>query len=151
MTIIKSDLCAGRWQPDNGGMTFALRLIAAAAAVLLASCGGGSDADAGSRVLCQACGSSSGAPASIVAGFTQSGVGASVFDMPVRSARYAVAASYDGTSENFAVKVAGRLVINEVIGTAAEVPGLDGLYLFDGGVVEVLAGPGVKWSFVELR
>lgn len=81
--------------------------------------------------------------------FEQRGTGAAVFELPQRTARYAVRASYAGASENFAVRVAGRLVANSIIGAGNSPASFDGSYMLPGGSVEVLTGPGVSWSFSE--
>jgi hypothetical protein len=81
--------------------------------------------------------------------FDQQGTGAGVFELPQRTARYAVRATNAGASENFAVRVADRLIVNAIIGTGSNPAAFDGIYLLVGGRVEVLTGPGVVWSFSE--
>lgn len=82
--------------------------------------------------------------------FTRQGDGAAVFDLPQRTARYRVTARFDGVAENFAVRIGQDLPINAVIGSSRTPPAFDGVYSFNGGRVEVLAGTGVAWSFTEL-
>lgn len=91
----------------------------------------------------------SSTPAPPTGTFSRQGDGASVFDLPQRTARYSVRASYSGVAQNFAVRVGGSLVVNAIVGSSNTPPAFDGIYSFGGGQVEVLAGPGVLWSFTE--
>jgi hypothetical protein len=82
--------------------------------------------------------------------FSRQGDGAAVFDLPQRTARYRLTATFSGTAENFAVRIGQDLVVNAVIGSSRTPPTFDGIYSLSGGRVEVLAGTGVSWSFTEL-
>jgi hypothetical protein len=82
--------------------------------------------------------------------FSRQGQGAAVFDLPARNARYRVRAAYSGSADNFALFVAGRLVVNEIVGTAQTPAEFDGTFALGGGQAEVRAGGGVTWSITEL-
>jgi hypothetical protein len=81
---------------------------------------------------------------------SQQGSGAAVFELPARSARYRVQATYAGSSENFAVTVDGRLAINVLVGSSQNPISFGGTYAFNGGRMEVRAGGGVDWRVDEL-
>jgi hypothetical protein len=49
--------------------------------------------------------------------FTRSGLGDTVFDMPTYVSRIRIQAQYPGFSENFIVHIAGRHMVNELLGT----------------------------------
>lgn len=86
--------------------------------------------------------------------FTRAGAGANVFDMPTTVSRTRIQATYGGNCENFIVRVAGRSVVNEILGTCSVASGrtFDGTFLTTGGgVVEVLFSVGVSWTFTEVR
>lgn len=86
--------------------------------------------------------------------FTKTGVGDSVFDMPVDVSRVRIIGVYNGRSSNFIVRVAGRLIVNEIIGT--DTPFTIGIryqgdhLLASGGVVQITNSSNVQWSFEEL-
>jgi hypothetical protein len=82
---------------------------------------------------------------------SKQGTGAAVFELPVRTARYRVQASFAGSGENFVVRVDGRLAINALVGSSQNPTSFDGTYTFAGGRMELLAGAGVEWSVNELR
>lgn len=81
--------------------------------------------------------------------FSTEGDGASVFDLPARSSRYRIRASYQGNSAVFSVTAAGQFVVASAIGTMQPSSTADGVYLLGGGRVQVDAPSGVKWSFTE--
>jgi hypothetical protein len=85
--------------------------------------------------------------------FFRSGVGDTVFDMPLDVARIHVVATYNGSSQNFVLRVGGRLLVNEIIGTCCgNVPRYEGTLLTGGGgVTEVRISSGVSWSIQEIR
>lgn len=84
--------------------------------------------------------------------FTRSGVGNTVFDMPTDVARVRIVATYNQNSSNFIVKIGGRLIVNELMGTAWGQTRYDGTHLTGGGgVVEITNSSGVAWSFEEQR
>jgi hypothetical protein len=91
----------------------------------------------------------SSAPAPPTGTFSRQGDGAAVFELPQRTARYEIRATYSGTAQSFAVRVGGRLVVNAIVGSSATPPAFDGIYSLAPGQVEVLAEPGVLWSFAE--
>ncbi len=85
--------------------------------------------------------------------FTASGSGDNVFDMPTSVARVKVTADYSGFVSNFIVKIAGRLVVNEIVGTSGIAVGthFEGTYATTGGQVEITNSTGVAWTFTEVR
>ena len=112
-------------------------------------------------VLClPACGGGSTAPTPIPtpppttlpAIFTIAGSGDNVFDLPTRITRIKITGTYGGFSANFIVWIAGRLIVNELMGTAWNQTAFEGTYLLTaGGVVEVKQSSGVGWTFTEVR
>jgi hypothetical protein len=86
--------------------------------------------------------------------WTASGTGADVFQMPTFVRRVQIAGRYSGRCENFIVRVGGRLVVNEILGTcsvATAGPNFSGVYAVSGGTVEVSSSTGIEWRFDELR
>jgi hypothetical protein len=83
--------------------------------------------------------------------FTKAGVGDSVFDMPTDVARVRIIGIYNGFSSNFIVRIGGRLIVNELIGTGWPSTRYDGTLLTGGGgVVQISNSSGVSWSFEEI-
>lgn len=84
--------------------------------------------------------------------FTRSGSGNTVFDMPTDVARVRIIGTFNGNSSNFVVRIGGRLVVNELVGTFWGQPRYEGIHLTNGGgVVEITNSSGVAWSFEEVR
>lgn len=84
--------------------------------------------------------------------FTRSGTGNTVFDMPTDVARVRIIATYTQNSSNFIVRIGGRLIVNELVGTFWSQTRYDGTHLTNGGgVVEITNSSGVAWSFEEQR
>lgn len=87
--------------------------------------------------------------------FTVTGSGANVFTLPPAVARVRVFADYGGNCENFIVHLAGRSLINEILGTCAVATSknhFDGTFSTPGGgLMEVLNSTGIAWTFVEVR
>lgn len=84
--------------------------------------------------------------------FSRTGVGDSVFDMPVDVARVRIIGIYNGYTSNFIVKIGGRLIVNELLGDGWGTRRYDGILLTGGGgVVSVEKSSGVNWSFEEIR
>ena len=84
--------------------------------------------------------------------FRRSGSGDSVFDMAADVARVRVVGVYTGHSSNFIVKIGGRLIVNELLGTFWGKTRYDGTLLTGGGgVVAITNSSGVGWSFEEVR
>jgi hypothetical protein len=85
--------------------------------------------------------------------FFKQGVGDSVFDMPPDVARVRIVGTYRGSSENFIVRIGGRLLVNEIIGRCCGLrETYDGTLLTGGGgVTEIRLSPGVEWSIREVR
>lgn len=82
------------------------------------------------------------------------GTGPYVFDMPPSVSRVRITATYAGFCENFIVRVAGRGVVNEILGTCsvADSVNYDGTHLVTGGgTVEVREASGISWRMVEVR
>jgi Abnormal spindle-like microcephaly-assoc'd, ASPM-SPD-2-Hydin len=84
--------------------------------------------------------------------FRRSGTGDSVFDMPLDVARVRIIGTYTGNSSNFVVRIGGRLLVNELLGTFWNQTRYDGTLLTGGGgVVAITNSSGVAWSFEEVR
>ena len=86
--------------------------------------------------------------------FSRSGVGVTVFDMPLDVQRVRVVATYTGSCQNFIVHLRGRGLVNEILGTCSVGigPRYDGTHQTNGGgLVEILNASGVQWSFEEIR
>jgi hypothetical protein len=84
--------------------------------------------------------------------FSRTGTGDAVFDMPLDVARVRVIGIFTGSSSNFIVRIAGRLLVNELIGTFWNTTRYDGTLLTGGGgVVSITNSSGVAWSFEEIR
>lgn len=83
--------------------------------------------------------------------WTMSGVGDSVFDMPTYVTKVRVVGTYTRNSSNFIVRVAGRLLVNELIGTGWSSTTYDGTLVTTGGQVAITSSSGVSWSFTEVR
>lgn len=85
--------------------------------------------------------------------FTKTGTGASVFDMPTSVTRVRIFGDYGGFCENFIIHIAGRGVVNEILGSCSVASGrhYEGTFVTTGGVVEVLNSTGISWGFVEVR
>lgn len=87
----------------------------------------------------------------IVPFWTVSGTGNTVFDMPTYVSRVRVTGRYTSNSSNFIVKVATRLLINELLGTAWPSTTYDGTHLTSGGTVEITSSSGVAWTFTQVQ
>jgi hypothetical protein len=83
--------------------------------------------------------------------FIKTGVGDNVFDIPTYVGRIRIQGQYPGRIENFIVYVAGRLVVNDIIGTSRNPAAFDGTYVISGGRVEIQSSSGVNWTFTEVR
>jgi len=83
--------------------------------------------------------------------FSRSGTGDTVFDLPTSVTRVRINATYTGFSSNFVVKIAGRLIVNELLGRAWPSTTFDGTYLTSGGVVEITISSGVSWTFTQVN
>lgn len=84
--------------------------------------------------------------------FTRVGVGDSVFDMPADVARIRIVATYNANSSNFIVRIGGRLLVNELLGTGWGRTRYEGVLLTGGGgVVAITNSSGVSWTFIEER
>lgn len=87
-----------------------------------------------------------------IAPWSRSSSGNTAFDMPTYISRVRITGSYSGNSPNFIVRVAGRLVVNELLGTGWSQTRYDGTHLASGGGgVEITNSSGVSWSFTEVR
>jgi hypothetical protein len=83
--------------------------------------------------------------------FAHSGVGDTVFDIPSTVTRVRIIADYGGFTSNFIVRIAGSLVVNELIGTGWGTTHFDGTYLIHGGTAQITNSSGVHWLFTEVR
>ncbi len=84
--------------------------------------------------------------------FRKNGSGDTVFDMPLDVARVKIIGTYTGFSSNFIVRIGGRLIVNELLGTGWSSTRYEGTLLTGGGgVVSITNSSGVVWSFEEVR
>lgn len=85
--------------------------------------------------------------------FTRSGVGNTFFDMPAGITRVHITGRYDGNCENFILRIGGRSVINEILGSCSIASGRTyaGDHIVSGTLVEITGSTGVSWSITELR
>ena len=87
----------------------------------------------------------------IVPFWTVTGISNTVFDMPTYVSRVRVIGTYTGYSSNFIVKVNGRLLVNELLGTSWPQTRYDGVALTTGGVTEITSSTGVSWTFTQTQ
>ncbi len=59
--------------------------------------------------------------------------------------------TFTGGGSNFIVRIGGRLVVNEIIGTRSPSTRHEGTYVTSGGVVEITNSSGVQWEFSQER
>lgn len=84
--------------------------------------------------------------------FSRSGTGDNAFDAPADLTRVKITGTYNGNSSNFIVKVGGRLVVNELVGTFWNMTRYEGTHqLAVSGVVEITNSSGVAWTIEEVR
>ncbi len=84
--------------------------------------------------------------------YSKSGTGDNVFDLPSRVTRIRIQGNLNGNSSNFIVKIAGQLVVNEILKTSTDVRTFDGTYsLVGGGTVEIIGSSGISWTFSEVK
>ena len=88
--------------------------------------------------------------------FSRTGVGDNVFDMPSSVSRVRIIGTYTGFCENFIVRIAGRLIVNVILGSrscswASTGQRHEGTYVTSGGVVEITSSSGVVWEFSQVR
>lgn len=84
--------------------------------------------------------------------FSRSGVGDDVFDVPAYVSRVRITATYTGFSSNFIMRIGGRLVINELLGTGWTQTSFAGNYLLEAtGAATVTNSTGVAWTITEIR
>jgi len=86
--------------------------------------------------------------------FKKTGTGSNVFDLPSNVSRVHITGDYGGSCENFVVKIAGKLIVNEILGSCSIAIGrhFDGTFLVTGGgVTEVTFSNGIAWAFEEVR
>ena len=96
-------------------------------------------------------GQSDGQTIRVPAPWAQSGRSDTVFDMPSYVRRVRITGDYTGYSSNFIVRIAGRVVVNELVGTGWKQTSFVGTYVTTGGVVEITDSSGVAWSFTQVR
>jgi hypothetical protein len=85
--------------------------------------------------------------------WTRSGKGNAVFDMPTYVSRVRITGTTSSSCQNFAVRVAGRLLVNVILGTCsiADSRNYTGTHLTTGGTVETVISTGIAWTFTEVR
>jgi len=105
-----------------------------------------------SVVLLSACGGGASATNPTAAAWTMNGQGNMVFDMPTSVARVRITGTFSGGSSNFIIKIGGRLIVNELLGTGFGRTAYDGTHLTGGGgVTEITNSAAVAWTFAEVR
>jgi hypothetical protein len=64
-----------------------------------------------------------------------------------------ITGDFAGFCENFIVHIAGRSVVNAIVGTCSvgSGPHFEGTFATSAGLVEVLNSTGVAWTFTEVR
>jgi len=82
--------------------------------------------------------------------WSMSGAGDNVFDMPTYVQRVKITATYTHYSSNFIVYIAGKLIVNELLGTGWDQTHFEGTYVTSGGTVEIKYSSGVAWTFTEV-
>ena len=83
--------------------------------------------------------------------FTRSGTGNNVFDIPTTVQRIRIVGTFAGRTSNFIVTIAGKLVVNDLVGTDWNLTVDDGTYATSGGTVQITNSTGVAWTFTEVR
>lgn len=83
--------------------------------------------------------------------WSMSGTGNTVFDMPASVSRVRVVGTFTGNSSNFVIYVNGRLLVNELLGTAWGTTRYEGIHLTGGGVVEIRFSSAVRWEMTQVR
>lgn len=82
--------------------------------------------------------------------WTAEGIGNTVFNMPTFVTRVRITGTYRASGSNFIVYVGGRLVVNEIIGTARQGgPTYTGIHAVTGGEVRIENSRDVEWSFQQ--
>ncbi len=81
--------------------------------------------------------------------WTRSGQGNTVFDMPTYIRRVHIRGVWNGRdTSNFIVRIAGRVVVNEILRSSIT---YEGVHLTTGGVVEIVSSNSIAWTFTEVR
>jgi len=83
--------------------------------------------------------------------YTRSGSGDTVFDIPTTVTRITITGRCSCSSTNFIVRIGGRLVVNELLGTSWGTQTFSGTYVTVGGVTEITNSSAVSWTFTEAR
>lgn len=115
-----------------------------------AACGGGSSPSAPTAIATTTTTTTTTLPPVL---WGASGTGANVFTMPAYIRRVKIDGAYGGRCENFIVRIAGRLVVNEILGNCSVGVGRDytGTFTTTGGLVEITSSTGILWTFLEVR
>ena len=82
--------------------------------------------------------------------------GNNVFDLPAYVTRVHIVGTFGGSCQNFILHIAGRGIVNEILGTcgvATTGARYDGTHqlVSPGGLVEVLNSSGINWVVEEVR
>jgi hypothetical protein len=84
--------------------------------------------------------------------WTVSGTGDNVFDIPPGFSRVQIEGRYTRNSQNFIVRIGGRLLVNELMGTFWDQTYFVGTYqITSGRTVEITGSSGVAWTLPEVR
>ena len=129
-------------------------MLISGASLMFISCGGGGSAAGDCLYPLSSCAraTDTGSSTNPTSGYSKSGTGDDVFELPARSMKIRVQAETSGSTSTFFVDVAGKSLIIEIIGSSQTPTAFDGTYLLqNGGVVEITKSSGVKWSFTEVQ
>lgn len=84
--------------------------------------------------------------------FERSGTGDNVFELPLYVQKVHVVGKYFANSSNFVVRIGGRLIVNELLGTGWNQTVYDGVLLTGGGgTTAITLSSGVAWTITEVR
>ena len=82
--------------------------------------------------------------------FVRSGAGNQVFDLPAYITRLRIQGEWNRTqTSNFIVRIAGRVVVNEILRDAITYDGTH--QIAGGGTVEIVSSGQIAWTFTEIR
>lgn len=126
-------------------MTARVCVTALLAALLVASCGDDKSSPTSPSPT------TTTVPPVVTAPWTLSGSGNTVFDMPTTVTRVRIRGVWNGVgTSNFIVRVAGTLVVNEVL---REMPNrtYEGVHAVRGGQTEITNSSAIAWTFTEDR
>lgn len=87
--------------------------------------------------------------------FSVRGTGNNVFEVPSYVTRVRITGSYSGSCQNFVMRIGGRLIVNEILGTCSVASGrsYDGTHQLQtpGGTGETTSSTNINWTVTEVR